>query len=151
MIYLDSSAAVKLVHAEAESRALRDWLDERADTGWVSSVLVEVETYRALARYSPAALTRLPQMLDLIDLVDLTPAIRARAQAVDPVTIRSLDAIHLATALHIQGELMAFVAYDSRLSEAATTAGLPVQVPGISAHEPDGPADKSAGQVGGGQ
>lgn len=145
MIYLDSSAAVKLVHAEAESQALRDWLDERADTGWVSSVLVEVETYRALARYSPASLTRLPQVLDLIDLVDLTPAIRARAQAVDPVTVRSLDAIHLATALHIHGPLIAFVAYDSRLLEAARTAGLPVQVPGFSADEPDGPADESAG------
>lgn len=133
MIYLDSSAAVKLVHAEAESQALRDWLDERADTGWVSSVLLEIETYRALARYSPAALTRLPQVLDLIELVDLTPAIRAGAQAVDPVAVRSLDAIHLATALRIDGPLIAFVAYDSRLVEAARTAGLPVQVPGFSA------------------
>jgi uncharacterized protein len=149
MIYLDSSAAVKLVHAEAESQALRDWLDERADTGWVSSVLVEVETYRALARYSPSALTRLPQILDLVDLLDLTPAIRARAQSVAPATVRSLDAIHLATALHIRVELTAFVAYDSRLSEAARTAGLPVQVPGMSADEPDGPADESAGQVDG--
>jgi uncharacterized protein len=139
MIYLDSSATVKLVHAEAESQALRDWLDERADTGWVSSVLVEVETYRALARYVPGALARFPQVLDLIDLVDLTPAIRAKAQAVNPVTVRSLDAIHLATALHIHGPLIAFVAYDSRLAEAARAAGLPVQVPGISAAEPDGP------------
>jgi uncharacterized protein len=139
MIYLDSSAAVKLVHAEAQSPALRDWLDERADTGWVSSVLVEVETYRALAWYAPGALTRLPQVLDLIELVDLTPAIRVRARAVDPVTLRSLDAIHLATALHIHGPLIAFVAYDRRLAEAARAAGLPVQVPGISAAEPDGP------------
>jgi uncharacterized protein len=131
MIYLDSSAAVKLVHAEAESQALRDWLDERADTGWVSSVLVEVETYRALARYAPGALTRLAQVLDLIDLVDLTPAIRVRAQAVDPITVRSLDAIHLATALHIHGQLIAFVTYGSRLVAAARTAGLPVQLPGL--------------------
>jgi uncharacterized protein len=145
MIYLDSSAAVKLVHAEAQSQALRDWLDERADTGWVSSVLVEVETYRALARYSPAALTRLPQVLDLIDLVDLSPAIRARAQAVGPATVRSLDAIHVATALHIHGALMAFVAFDSRLSQAARTAGLPVQAPGLSPAEPSGPVAESAG------
>lgn len=60
MIYLDSAAAVvKLVHAEAESQALRDWLDERADTGWTSSTLVEIETFRALARYAPDAVTRL--------------------------------------------------------------------------------------------
>lgn len=149
MIYLDSSATVKLVHAEAQSQALRDWLGERAGTGWVSSVLVEVETYRALARYSPAALARLPQVLDLMDLVELSPAIRARAQAVHPVTIRSLDAIHLATALHIHGQLIAFVAYDSRLSQAARAAGLPAQAPGLSADQPDGLADESAGQADG--
>jgi predicted nucleic acid-binding protein len=129
MIYLDSSAAVKLAHAEAESQALRDWLGERADTGWVSSVLAEIETYRALARHAPAALPRLPAVLDLIDLVDLAPDIRARARAVLPVTVRSLDAIHLATALHIRDRLTAFVAYDSRLADAARAAGLPVAAP----------------------
>jgi uncharacterized protein len=58
---------------------------------------------------------------------------------VDPVTVRSLDAIHLATALHIQGQLIAFVAYDSRLCDAARTAGLPVQAPGLPADGPDRP------------
>ena len=53
MIYLDSAAVVKLVHAEAESQALRDWLDERAETGWTSSALVEIESFRALARVCP--------------------------------------------------------------------------------------------------
>ena len=53
MIYLDSAAVVKLVHAEPESQALRDWLTERAEIGWLSSVLVEVESFRALARHSP--------------------------------------------------------------------------------------------------
>jgi hypothetical protein len=56
MIYLDSAAVVKLVHAEAESAALRGWLDERAETGWVSSVLTEIESFRALARYAPDAM-----------------------------------------------------------------------------------------------
>lgn len=129
MIYLDSSAAVKLAHAEAESQALRDWLGERADTGWVSSVLAEIETYRALARHAPAALPRLPAILDQIDLVDLTPSIRARARSVRPVTVRSLDAIHLATALHLRDQLIAFVAYDSRLADAAQAARLPVAAP----------------------
>ena len=53
MIYLDSAAVVKLVHAEAESQALRDWLDERAETGWTSCALVEIESFRALARVCP--------------------------------------------------------------------------------------------------
>ena len=44
MIYLDSAAVVKLVHAEPESPALRHWLDERAETGWISSILTEIES-----------------------------------------------------------------------------------------------------------
>jgi predicted nucleic acid-binding protein len=60
MIYLDSAAVVKLAHAEPESPALRRWLDERAETGWISSVLTEIEAFRALARYAPEAAFRLP-------------------------------------------------------------------------------------------
>jgi uncharacterized protein len=100
MIYLDSAAVVKLVHAEPESQALRDWLDERAETGWMSSALVEIESFRALARYAPASAVRLPPVLDQIELIGLTPRIRILAQTVQPVTARSLDAIHLGTALH---------------------------------------------------
>jgi hypothetical protein len=94
MIYLDSTAVVKLVHAEAESVALRDWLDERAETGWVSSVLTEIESFRALARYAPKAATRIPAVLDQFDLISLDPPLRILAQAVRPATVRSLDAIH---------------------------------------------------------
>jgi uncharacterized protein len=128
MIYLDSSAAVKLVHAEAESQTLRDWLDARVGAPWVSSVLLEIETYRALARHAPVSLPRLSMVLDVIDLVDLDADIRARAREVGPLSVRSLDAIHLATALQIPG-LTAFVAYDTRLADAAAVAGLPVEAP----------------------
>jgi uncharacterized protein len=129
MIYLDSAAVVKLAHAEAESPALRRWLGERSELGWVSSVLAEVECYRALARHSPAAIARLPPVLDLIDLVDLDAGIRAVAQAIAPPTVRSLDAIHLATALRLDRQLTTFVTYDHRLADAARTAGLPVDMP----------------------
>src|ERR1700733_11370066 len=81
MIYLDSAAVVKLVHAEAESAALRDWLDERAETGWISSVLTEIESFRALARYAPDAASGLPAVLDLIDLIPLDPPIQASCAA----------------------------------------------------------------------
>ncbi len=100
MIYRDSAAVVKLVHAEAESAALRDWLGERAETGWISSVLTEIESFRALARYAPDTVSRLPAVLDLIDLIGLDPPIRILAQTARPATVRSLDAIHLGTALH---------------------------------------------------
>ena len=129
MIYLDSAAVVKLVHAEPESQALRGWLDERAETGWISSVLVEIESFRALARYAPAAVSRLPAVLDQIDLIDLNPRIRILAQTVRPVTVRGLDAIHLGTALHSRPELTSFVTYDKRLLDAAEAAGLPVDSP----------------------
>lgn len=129
MIYLDSSAIVKLVHAEPESRALRDWLSERSDTGWVSSVLAEVESFRALARYAPEAITRLHPVLDLVDLVDLDAGIRTLAQAITPASVRSLDAIHLSTALRVGAKLVSFVTYDKRLADAAATAGLTVDAP----------------------
>jgi predicted nucleic acid-binding protein len=129
MIYLDSAAVVKLVHAEAESPALRAWLGERAETDWVSSVLVEIESFRALARYAPEAATRLHPVLDQIDLIDLSPRIRILAQTVRPVTVRTLDAIHLGTALSIRRSLTSFATYDKRLLDAAIAAGLPADSP----------------------
>ena len=129
MIYLDSAAVVKLAHAEPESSALRGWLDDRAETGWISSVLTEIESFRALARYAPEAVSRLPAVLDQIDLIDLDPPIRILAQAVRPAAVRSLDAIHLGTALHARRTLTSFVTYDKRLLDAARTAGLPADSP----------------------
>lgn len=129
MIYLDSAAVVKLVHSEPESQALRDWLDERAETTWVSSVLVEIESFRALARHAPQAVVRLHPVLDQIDLIDFSPRMRILAQTVQPVTVRSLDAIHLGTALAIRPGLTSFVTYDKRLLDAAAASGLRVDSP----------------------
>jgi predicted nucleic acid-binding protein len=129
MIYLDSAAVVKLVHAEPESAALRRWLDERADIQWISSVLTEIESFRALARYAPEAASRLPAVLDQIDLIDLDQRIRMLARTVTPATVRSLDAIHLGTALRSSSSLTSFVTYDKRLLDAAQAAGLPIDAP----------------------
>jgi uncharacterized protein len=126
MIYLDSAAIVKLAHAEPESPALRRWLDKRAETGWISSVLTEIESFRALAGYAPEAVSRLPAVLDEIDL---DQRIRILARTVQPVTVRSLDAIHLGTALQSRPGLTSFVTYDKRLLDAARAAGLPVDSP----------------------
>jgi len=129
MIYLDSAAVVKLVHAEPESATLRSWLDKRAEVQWISSVLTEIESFRALARYAPAAVSRLPAVLDQIDLIDLDQRIRMLAQTVTPVTVRSLDAIHLGTALRSRSSLTSFVTYDKRLRDAARAVGLPTDAP----------------------
>jgi predicted nucleic acid-binding protein len=129
MIYLDSAAVVKLAHAEPESAALRAWLDDRAETPWISSVVTEIESFRALARYAPGAASRLPAVLDQIDLIDLDQRIRMLAQTVTPATARSLDAIHLGTALRSRSSLTSFVTYDKRLLDAAQATGLPINAP----------------------
>jgi uncharacterized protein len=130
MIYLDSAAVVKLAHAEAESAALRRWLDERAEIDWVSSVLAEMESFRALARHAPDAIDRLQRVLDLIDLIDLDTGIRSVARGVTPASVRSLDAIHLATALRLRRDLTSFVTYDKGLADAAAASGLHIDMPG---------------------
>jgi uncharacterized protein len=129
VIYLDPAAVVKLAHAEPKSAVLRGWRDERAETGWISSVLTEIESFRALARYAPQAVSRLPAVLDLIDLVDLDQRIRVSARTVTPATVRNLDAIHLGTALRSRPSLTSFVTYDKRLLDAAQAAGLPTDSP----------------------
>jgi predicted nucleic acid-binding protein len=136
LIYLDSAAAVKLIHAEAGSAALRDFLDERSALEWVSSSLVEIETYRALVRATepadmPAVVNQFHSLLDLIVRIEIDSGIRILAQTLTPPTVRTLDAIHLATGLRLrdQGRLTSFVTYDKRLAEAASTAGLTVNIP----------------------
>lgn len=136
MIYLDSAAAVKLVHAEADTAALRDYLDERSTIEWASSSLVEIETYRALVRATvpadmPAMINQFHALLDLIVRIEIDSRIRILAQTVTPPTVRSLDAIHLATGLRLrdQNRLTSFVTYDKRLAEAASAAGLVVDMP----------------------
>ena len=71
-------------------------------------MLTEIESFRALARHAPDAVSRLPAVLDQIDLIDLGPGIRTLTQTAKPATIRSLDAIHLGTALHSRCGLTSF-------------------------------------------
>ena len=91
--------------------------------------LTEIESFRALARYAPEAAARLPDVLDPIDLIDLDQDIRKLARPVTPATVRSLDAIHLGTALRFRSPLTSFVTYDKRLLNAAQAAGLPTDSP----------------------
>jgi uncharacterized protein len=92
-------------------------------------VLTEIESFRALARYAPEAISRLPAVLDLMDLIELEPPVRILAQTAKPATVRSLDAIHLGTALRARPALTSFVTYDKRLLDAARAAGLPTNSP----------------------
>jgi predicted nucleic acid-binding protein len=133
VIYLDTAALVKLVRVEAESAALVMWLNAHSSAPLVASALVEVEVPRALRRSQPGVLGAVAAVLARLHRMEINAAVRATAGAyVDPV-LRSLDAIHLATAELLTSSgttLTAFVTYDKRLAESAAHIGLPVQSPG---------------------
>lgn len=125
--YLDSSALVKLVVAEDESLALRRAL--RRHPSRVSSALARVEVVRAIRAYGAEGLTRARAVLRAVDLVPIDDGILDAASRLDPAVLRSLDAIHLASALRLAGELEVIVTYDRRMAEAATALGLAVAAP----------------------
>ena len=129
VVYLDSSAIVKLVVPEPESSVLRRYLQLRDER--VASELARVEVFRALRRghgADPATLRRAEQVLDGIALVALDEPVLGAAGILEPEQLRSLDAIHLATALSLEG-LESLVTYDQRLLAAAAGAGLAVAAP----------------------
>jgi len=131
MIYVDTSALVKLVRREPESDALADWLDERGPTPWVASALIEVELTRALRRSDPRLIGDVPPIVARVARYEIDDVVRAAAAAYPDPDLRSLDAIHLATAKSVfGGSLTAFVAYDERLLSAAADQGLAVEHPG---------------------
>lgn len=130
MLYLDTAALVKLVRSEPESAALADWLDERADLPWVSSALIEVELPRAIRRVEPDLITGVPPVIAHVARYEIDDTVRSTAATYPDPLLRSLDAIHLATAKGVFGHrLTAFVSYDQRLLAAAATAGLPIASP----------------------
>jgi uncharacterized protein len=134
VFYADASALVKLVRDEAESVALRNYLDG-ADLA--SSELVLTEIPRALHR-AVAHDPELPRALlleraaELIDVLALRPvdrALLAVAGAFAEPALRSLDAIHIAAAVDLD-PIQAFVTYDERQAAAARLAGLRTVAPG---------------------
>ena len=129
VVYLDASALVKLVVREPESVALMEFLREHPDR--VSSALALAEVPRALrrARFGAAERRRAREVLARVALVDIDRRALTAAAAIEPPTVRTLDAIHLATALALHEDLAALVTYDRSLAVAAERADLPVQAP----------------------
>ncbi len=130
MIYLDSSALVKLAVTEPESAALTQWLAERADQPLVSSALYRAEIPRAVWRTEPGALPRSYRLLKRIARVALTADVLDNSATLPPQGLSAAQAIHLASALAVKKDLTAFVTYDEYLLAAASDAGLPVVTPG---------------------
>ncbi|WP_419994088.1 type II toxin-antitoxin system VapC family toxin [Streptomyces boninensis] len=132
MIYLDTCALVKLLLPEAETAALRTFLSARAAEGHATSALAQTEVARTLIRIDadPEVADAAEDLLDRVLRIRITDPI-LRAAAMFPVRhLRTLDAIHLASAEHLEQALTAFVTYDKRLAAAADARGLPVEVPG---------------------
>jgi predicted nucleic acid-binding protein len=130
VIYLDSSALVKLATTEPETAALVRWLAERADQPLVSSTLHRAEVPRAVWRAEPGALPRSYQLIKRIARVALTADVLDNSATLPPQELSAAQAIHLASALVLKRDLTAFVAYDEPLLAAAREAGLPIASPG---------------------
>lgn len=126
--YLDTSAAVKLVVSEPQSKAMTSWADAHADSV-VSSDLLRTELLRATLRGAPEQMPRARAVLDSVTLLTVPTALFERAAELEPALLRTLDAVHLAVALDLGDELDAMVTYDDRLAEAARLHGVPVIAP----------------------
>ncbi|NMX04505.1 type II toxin-antitoxin system VapC family toxin [Mobiluncus mulieris] len=129
VFYLDTSALVKALHQEAESVAFAQWMAANAQHCYTSD-LTRVELLRVAGRLGAATRVQARAVLDALNLVAISPAICDTAGLLEPATLRSLDAIHLATALQLGDDLEALVTYDLRLGQAAQMLAIPLLSPG---------------------
>jgi uncharacterized protein len=125
VFYVDSSALVRLATDEPGAEAVSALISHDAEIMTSSVALVEVR--RALGRIAPGYDP--DDVLDQCIVIALDAGVIARAGLLAPATLRSLDAIHVASALTVAADLDAFVTCDQRQASAAVAAGLPVQVP----------------------
>jgi predicted nucleic acid-binding protein len=129
LYYADTSAAVKLLVEETNSRAFADFYDAHADDEWVSSSLLRIEIARAVMRAKPALLPDARDLLSAFSYVAIDDDVVDLAMNEPERSLRSRDAIHLATARILAPELDAFLTYDDRLLQAASGAGIAVLSP----------------------
>lgn len=127
VVYLDSSALVKLIVLEPESRALRSYLRREGDR--VSCALARTEVLRAVRPVGAPAIERARRLLRGLHLIRLDDTLLDAAGMIEPFVVRSLDAIHLAAAQLVAPSLTAVVTYDRRMRAAAVSLGFPVVAP----------------------
>lgn len=125
--YLDSSAIVKLAIDEPQSSALRSYLRRRGPL--VSSTLARTEVLRALLEEGDVGMARGRDVLSRLDLIRVNDRVLSAAGTLLPGDVRSLDAIHLATALQLGGDVRQIVTYDARMTHVALRLGLRTAAP----------------------
>jgi uncharacterized protein len=131
LYYAGTSAVLKLLVEETHSKAFAAFYDGHADAEWASSALLRIEVTRAVARATPALLPEARDLLTAFSYIAIDDEIVGAAMSEPDRGLRSLDAIHLATARLLAPELDALVSYDDRLIKAANDAGLATASPGI--------------------
>lgn len=124
LYYADTSAVIKLLVEETDSNAFAAFYDAHSESEWVSSALLRIEVIRAVARARPALLPAARDMLLAFSYIAIDDDVVEGAMNEPDRGLRSLDAIHLATARIFAPELDALVTYDDRLRKASTDAGL---------------------------
>lgn len=142
MIYFDTCALVKLIRRDDKSAALGAFIDARPGTRWFVSELAKAELGRALRRVNHddrgrvidagrlrAELGHAERLWENLDVIPVSTRVLSDAAALEQPFLRTLDAIHLATAAAVRTGLSAFVTYDKRLAAAAGENGLPVAAP----------------------
>lgn len=132
-LYLDTSALVKLVIEESESKDLQDYLSRYSQDGAVTAELSRTELVRAVTPAGPGYVEAARTLLGSLQYVALTTTLLEVAGSLLPgAMLRSLDAVHLAAASLMTADLRAIVTYDVRMISVATQLGLATVSPGIS-------------------
>jgi predicted nucleic acid-binding protein len=123
--YLDTSAAMKLVRHEKETAALVEWQKDMAGEPhqFVSSDVIRTELMHAATRWGVPAADVQP-LINSLTLLRVTSAVCESAGRLWGMGLRSLDAIHLASATLLSGSLGSIVTYDKRMLDAAQHLGL---------------------------
>lgn len=127
--YVDTSAALKLLADESHSKPFAEFYDSHANDAWVSSTLLRVEVMRAVIRALPVAIPDARELLHAFDFISIDEGVIDVAMNEQDRTLRSLDAIHLASARALGADLDGIATYDDRVAGAAMSAGMTIISP----------------------
>jgi uncharacterized protein len=130
LIYLDTTALMKLVTAQPESTPLSDYLSGHTDTVWFTCALTRAELLRAAAAVHPDAAEHAYHVLAGLDTVAVTDRLLDTVTMLAPAPRRILDALHIAAALTAGHRLHTLITYDDELAAAARDHNITTTTPG---------------------